>query len=59
MTFARWSVLQALYWLGVHPNTLARMYAHVRVAGSKRRGRGDTSKLVDNQARHDAGREEA
>jgi rSAM/selenodomain-associated transferase 2 len=44
LTFARWSFLQALYWLGVSPDTLARMYAHVRVAG---------------RARQDAGREEA
>ncbi len=59
MTFARWSFLQALYWLGVHPNTLARMYAHVRVAGSKRRRSGDASKLVNSQTRQDAGGEEA
>ncbi|HEY0544802.1 MAG TPA: TIGR04283 family arsenosugar biosynthesis glycosyltransferase [Pyrinomonadaceae bacterium] len=26
VTFARWSVLQALYWLGVHPRRLGRMY---------------------------------
>lgn len=29
-TFARWSFLQALYWLGVHPHTLSRLYAPVR-----------------------------
>jgi rSAM/selenodomain-associated transferase 2 len=29
-TFARWSALQLLYWLGVHPRTLGRMYAPVR-----------------------------
>jgi rSAM/selenodomain-associated transferase 2 len=33
-TFARWSFLQALYWLGVSPHTLSRLYAPVR------RGRG-------------------
>jgi rSAM/selenodomain-associated transferase 2 len=27
LTFARWSLLQVLYWLGVHPDTLGRMYA--------------------------------
>jgi rSAM/selenodomain-associated transferase 2 len=59
LTFARWSLLQALYWLGVSPHTLGRMYAHVRVAGPKRRRRGDASKLVDDQTRHDAGREGA
>lgn len=26
LTFARWSALQALYWLGVHPRRLGRMY---------------------------------
>jgi rSAM/selenodomain-associated transferase 2 len=30
LTFARWSVLQALYWIGVHPRRLGRMYAPVR-----------------------------
>jgi rSAM/selenodomain-associated transferase 2 len=29
-TFARWSFLQALYWIGVHPRTLNRLYAPVR-----------------------------
>lgn len=33
-TFARWSFLQLLYWLGVSPHTLSRLYAPVR------RGRG-------------------
>jgi len=32
-TFARWSFMQALYWLGVHPETLGRMYAPVRGKG--------------------------
>jgi rSAM/selenodomain-associated transferase 2 len=30
LTFARWSLLQCLYWLGVSPHTLARIYAHIR-----------------------------
>jgi GT2 family glycosyltransferase len=30
LTFARWSLLQALYWAGVPPRTLARFYAPVR-----------------------------
>ena len=30
LTFARWSLLQMLYWLGVHPRTLHRLYAPVR-----------------------------
>ncbi|HEX8118009.1 MAG TPA: TIGR04283 family arsenosugar biosynthesis glycosyltransferase [Pyrinomonadaceae bacterium] len=33
LTFARWSLLQSLYWLGVSPHTLARFYAHVRGKG--------------------------
>jgi len=35
LTFARWSLLQTLYWLGVSPHTLARFYAHVRGARGK------------------------
>ncbi|MFL6333117.1 MAG: TIGR04283 family arsenosugar biosynthesis glycosyltransferase [Pyrinomonadaceae bacterium] len=30
LTFARWSLLQCLYWLGVSPHTLARLYTSVR-----------------------------
>ena len=30
LTFARWSALQVLYWAGVHPRTLGRLYAPVR-----------------------------
>lgn len=30
LTFARWSFLQLLYWLGFSPRRLARMYAPVR-----------------------------
>jgi len=33
LTFARWSLLQTLYWLGVSPYTLARLYAPVRGGG--------------------------
>jgi rSAM/selenodomain-associated transferase 2 len=36
LTFARWTFLQALYWLGFSPHTLARMYAHVRVPGLRK-----------------------
>jgi len=38
-TFARWSFLQMLYWLGVNPHTLDRLYAPVR-----RHGRGDSAR---------------
>jgi rSAM/selenodomain-associated transferase 2 len=58
-TFARWSLLQALYWLGVSPHTLARMYAHVRVPGPSRRERGGHSKLDGGRVQADEGREEA
>jgi len=40
LTFARWSALQLLYWLGVSPHTLGRLYAQVREPGAGRRGRG-------------------
>ena len=33
LTFARWSLLQTLYWLGVSPHALARLYANVRGGG--------------------------
>ena len=35
LTFARWSLLQGLYWLGVSPHALARLYAHVRLPGER------------------------
>ncbi|MFL6209877.1 MAG: TIGR04283 family arsenosugar biosynthesis glycosyltransferase [Pyrinomonadaceae bacterium] len=30
LTFTRWSILQGLYWLGVHPRHLGRLYAPIR-----------------------------
>jgi rSAM/selenodomain-associated transferase 2 len=33
LTFARWMVLQLLYWLGVKPCRLARLYAPTRMRG--------------------------
>jgi rSAM/selenodomain-associated transferase 2 len=35
-TFARWSFLQVLYWLGVNPYTLSRLYAPIRRRGGAR-----------------------
>lgn len=35
LTFARWSFLQLLYWLGVHPRTLGGMYHPIRGTGRK------------------------
>ena len=55
LTFARWSFLQGLYWLGVHPRTLGRMYAPIRGAGLGRRRPAPRRERV--QA--DAGGEEA
>ncbi|MCA1593737.1 MAG: TIGR04283 family arsenosugar biosynthesis glycosyltransferase [Acidobacteria bacterium] len=39
LTFARWSFLQALYWLGAHPRKLGRLYKPVR--GSVQRLKND------------------
>lgn len=44
LTFARWSLLQALYWLGVHPRTLGRMYAPVRGIGAEMKRRRSASR---------------
>lgn len=30
LTFARWSILQGLYWAGVHPRVLSQLYAPIR-----------------------------
>lgn len=38
LMFARWAGLQLLYWLGVHPRTLANFYSPVRA--SRERGDG-------------------
>lgn len=35
LTFVRWAFLQGLYWLGVPPRTLGRMYQPVRGGGQK------------------------
>lgn len=32
LTLARWTALQSLYWLGVHPRRLGRLYAPIRGA---------------------------
>jgi rSAM/selenodomain-associated transferase 2 len=32
LTFARWAFLQVLYWVGIHPCTLAQLYAPIRNA---------------------------
>jgi rSAM/selenodomain-associated transferase 2 len=36
LTFARWAALQALYWIGVPPDRLARAYAPLRAPGGLR-----------------------
>ncbi|HEX8196616.1 MAG TPA: TIGR04283 family arsenosugar biosynthesis glycosyltransferase [Pyrinomonadaceae bacterium] len=30
LTFARWSLFQGMYWIGVSPHFLAKRYAHIR-----------------------------
>jgi rSAM/selenodomain-associated transferase 2 len=57
LTFARWSFLQALYWLGVHPRTLGRMYAPSSGAGAESNRR--PARLAAKGAQADAGSEEA
>ena len=44
LTFARWSVLQGLYWLGVHPRRLARGYAPVRGSEHDEKGRANRAR---------------
>ena len=39
LTFSRWACLQVLYWLGVHPRTLGRLYAPIRSQEEKPRAR--------------------
>ena len=36
LTFARWMILQGLYWIGIHPRTLSRLYAPIRGAELRR-----------------------
>lgn len=45
ITFARWSALQILYWLGVHPERLGRMYYPARRRRTE--GRDVASERVD------------
>ena len=40
--FARWATLQGLYWLGVHPCTLGRLYAPIRSGRFSARGSDET-----------------
>lgn len=35
LTFARWTLLQILYWLGVHPRHLNKLYSPVRAAKAR------------------------
>jgi rSAM/selenodomain-associated transferase 2 len=35
LTFTRWAILQALYWAGVHPRILGRLYTPIRNARAK------------------------
>ena len=59
LTFARWSLLQALYWLGVHPSTLGRLYAPIRGIDVKLKRGGGRSGPALKRVRADAGGGEA
>ncbi len=48
--FARWAFMQTLYWLGVSPVRLGRLYHHVRVPGRGWFGRAAAIKGADGQA---------
>jgi rSAM/selenodomain-associated transferase 2 len=62
LTFARWSLLQLLFWLGVQPRTLARLYAPIRAAREKRRekrgARGSGERSADSGKREHAAPED-
>lgn len=45
VTFTRWASLQVLYWLGVHPRTLGRMYAPIRSRNEKTERDHDVGKV--------------
>ena len=46
-TFARWASLQVLYWLGVHPRRLGRLYAPIRHQnGELKYGGGERGKRI-------------
>lgn len=36
LVFARWTVLQVFYWIGVSPFRLGRWYQHIRIPGKRR-----------------------
>ena len=42
LTFMRWAAMQGLYWLGVHPRALGRLYAPIRGARLVELKRGET-----------------
>jgi hypothetical protein len=44
--FAWWTVLQLLYWVGVSPIWLGRLYRHVRTPGRRRSKAADDAKEV-------------
>jgi hypothetical protein len=59
LTFARWSFLQVLYWLGVRPGTLGRMYAPIRGTGVESKRDDGRSRPAAGCAQAEAGSEEA
>jgi rSAM/selenodomain-associated transferase 2 len=46
ITFARWSFLQGLYWLGISPVLLERLYQHIRFPGQHRWARRSPPRAV-------------
>lgn len=54
-TFAKWSFMQVLYWSGVSPHTLGRIYAPIRGAGGRARRGDETAAGEPRAARSDGG----
>jgi rSAM/selenodomain-associated transferase 2 len=51
LTFTRWAMMQGLYWLGVHPSALGRLYAPIRGARFVELERGETDDDCNHLAR--------
>jgi rSAM/selenodomain-associated transferase 2 len=55
LTFVRWACLQGLYWMGVHPRTLGRLYAPVRKAGEKVQRNDDSPQAIGDSRSEESG----
>ncbi len=49
LVFARWAILQVLYWVGVPPATLGRWYHDIRLPGTRRSPRRRAANLSPEQ----------